>query len=129
MSHDGHTPQYRLLVESLRLVAAQPSVQLRLIPEFAIAGDEIATTFDDAYLLLPQLEGAGEVGRDAAGWIRKLDAWFEGLCGNEALGQSSWVAEDPFWEEARRLAGQALLELHEPLAEPVLAHISWQPAG
>lgn len=47
---------YKIIIESLRLVASLSDVQFKSLPKFVKLPDEIALTYHDAYLLVPQLD-------------------------------------------------------------------------
>jgi len=117
--------QYQFLIESLRLVAASPEEQVNALPDFVCVADEIATTFGDAFLLVPQLEQADLVSKAAVEVLRRLDSLFESGEGVEELAEPEMLRTHESWAEARRLAGEALDALEEERRLPVLSHITW----
>ena len=117
--------QLRSVIESLQLVAAPASVQLSVLPEFVSATDEVATTFGDAYLLVPQLVRAGRISPDAAACISRLDAWFAGMPTDGSVADAATLESHEFWETARKLAVDALTALGEKARKPDLSHIFW----
>ena len=111
--------QYKLLLESLRLVAAPASEQLAAVPDFVSVTDEVSTTFGDAVLLLPQLERSGRVSPAGGDAIRRLDAWFDAMPTDGSIADPSSLERHEFWAHARQLAADALGVLGEcvlPLA-------------
>jgi hypothetical protein len=85
---------------------AQPaSVQLGLIPSFAVVGDELVLEFDDALRgFRAEDHPATPAQRDA---LQQLEALIDHLSGpqNEAFWlDASQLAVDPRWEEIRSLA-------------------------
>jgi hypothetical protein len=117
--------QYRLLVEALRLMAASPEEQVSSLPDFVCVADEVATTFGDAYLLMPQLERAGLVSQDAALATRRLDDLFEAIPKDGSLADQESFTTHPFWSQARSLAAEALQRLGEETRPPDLSAITW----
>jgi hypothetical protein len=45
---------YNMLIESLRLISAEPEIQIKSLPECVIVPDEIALIFSDTFLLIKQ---------------------------------------------------------------------------
>jgi len=117
--------QYRQLVDSVLLVAASADEQVSSLPTFVVVTDEVATTFGDAFLLVPQLESAGLVSTDAASALRELDNHFEGMPDDDRLADPASLRDHPFWEDARRLAMDALAKLGEDKGPPRLSRITW----
>lgn len=121
--------QYRFLVESLRLLAAPPAEQLRVLPNFVLASDEIVSTFGDAFLLVPQLERASVITRRAADSIREIDVWMDSMPSDGSLANASTLATHFFWTQARVLAARALQELGEEVCSPSLGQSTWVKAA
>ncbi len=117
--------QYTLLVDSVLLVAASAEEQVSALPDFVCVTDEVATTFGDAFLLVPQLEGAGLVGINAAHAPMTLDEFFEQMPDDPDLAEPESLQNHAFWAEARRLAGLALNELGEKKRPPELSGTEW----
>lgn len=118
--------QYDLLVDSLLLVAASADEQVSALPDFVCVTDEVATTFGDAFLLVPQLERAGLVSPDAGSALRVLDEFFERMPDDGSLADAESLKAHPFWAEARRLAEEALRKLGEEKRPPRLSGIQWE---
>jgi len=118
--------QYDSLVESLRLVAAPYDEQVAAVPAFADLADEVATTFGDAYLLVPQLVRRGFVSEGAAGAIKRLDDWFCEMPRDGSVAGNNSLRYSPFWSAARVLACEALAALKEEMRPPDLRHIFYE---
>lgn len=121
------TPKQQLqsLIESLQLLAAPAELQLSILPNFVIATDEIATTFGDSYLLVPQLVRHGYIGVDAADQLAKLDSWFVDLPNDGSISDPESLKSHEFWASARILATETLKLLNEELRPPDLSNINW----
>jgi hypothetical protein len=117
--------QYKALVAGLRLAAASSSQQLAALPEYVCVTDEVASTFGDAFMLVPQLVRAGLVCEDAARALETLDRFFENAPDDSNVVPSDILKHDPFWAEARRLAAVALDALGEPPQPLELCGIAW----
>ena len=120
--------QYALLVESLQLLAADADDQLAYLPDFVVATDEIAENFYDAFLLLPQLEEGGMVGRGAADIIRRVNHIFDSLPPMPDGSLADYAADlrnHDFWARARVVAKEALLALNERVVPPKFLHTMW----
>ncbi len=121
------TPDQQLqsVIESLRLVAAPVSVQLSVLPGFVSPTDEVATTFGDAYLLVPQLVRADLIKPEAAERISRLDRWFATMPTDGSVADPATLGNHRFWGTARKLAVAALEALGAEVRPPNLSHISW----
>lgn len=117
--------QYSLLLDSVLLVAASADDQVSALPDFVCVTDEVASTFGDAFLLVPQLERAGLVAAEAAHALRALDEFFERMPDDRPLAEPESLKDHPFWTEARRLAGIALNKLGEERRPPQLSGTEW----
>ena len=117
--------QYSLLVDALRLVAISAEAQIASLPDFVCVTDEVATTFGDAYLLVPQLERGGLVSTAAAVALERLDDFFEAMPEDDALAEPESLSSHPFWAKARTLAADSLRLLDEEVRPPELSTIRW----
>lgn len=103
--------RFKLLLESLVLVASSFEDQRKSIPDFAVLADEISSTYGDAYLLVGQLLKAGLVGKTAVKILKELDDHFGSALTydeSEEIGSDEAVRSHPFWERAREIAREAL---------------------
>ena len=116
--------QYNLLIESLLLAAASASEQVSALPDFVVVTDEVASTFGDAFLLVPQLERAGLASRDAVTTLQELDEHFKHTP-DDTIASPSSLHDHPYWEKARRLATDALAKLGEEKRPPKLQDATW----
>lgn len=123
--------KYEHLVESLRLLAADAEDQLTLLPDFVVPTDEVASEFDNAFLLLPQLEESAIAGENASNVIRQVDSLLDEMPteSEEPLSDpSTELRNSEFWSRARAAARGALLALDEEVTLPKLHHIAWANA-
>ena len=117
--------QYKIVVEGVRLVALDAARQIAILPEFVVPSDEIATTFSDGYLLVPQLRRRNLINEEAAAKLKVLDDWFEEMPTDGSIVSNESLQEHDFWKTARELARKALASLKEERCEPDLSHVFW----
>ena len=117
--------QYEMLVESLQLLAAPASEQVSALPRFVDVPDELVSTFGDAYLLVPQLEGAGLVQPEAAAALKRIDDYLSALPSDGSLSEVGSLETDERWKQLRSLAEAALASLGEPKRIPVLRQVRY----
>src|SRR5688572_29949129 len=97
------------LVEAVQLVAAASEVQLAVLPDGVCKPDEIALTFDDCFLLVPDLVASGLVSAQAQGCLAGIDALFSRLTDiGPAMWSEATVRQRPEWSELRARAAEAL---------------------
>jgi hypothetical protein len=119
------------LVDATRLLAADADMQIGVFPDFVHIPDELALTFDDAFLLCAQLERSGHLNR----------AQIEALgCIDEALTEltnrrdpSMWtlaaIHESFEWQEIRAKARAALDVMGVTMEPPTLRGITYVPGA
>ena len=118
MTYDPHDDEpsadtrLRALRWSLQALAAVGSGQAPLFPEQAVSPGELATTLEQASMLVMQGE-AGDVNDRQRAALAAISARFETLTRDEAeFGVELWseaaVASSEQWTEVRRLALDAL---------------------
>ncbi|MEV4561871.1 hypothetical protein AB0K51_33510 [Kitasatospora sp. NPDC049285] len=100
-------------MESLTVVAADPSAQLAWVEKHGVLPDEVALDFDHAFRMAASLVEDGEVSREVLPDLRAIDAIFAGMSGQENSDRWSReaMAVDPGWGEARELARRVLVDL------------------
>ena len=121
-----------MLVESLRLLAADADDQLAILPDFVVATDEVAEDFYNACLLLPQLEEGGMVDGGAGDVIRQVNGMFDSMPTMQHGSLADYAAQlkdHDFWACARVAAKEALLALNKEVVLPQLSHVTWVKAG
>jgi len=111
---------YRVLIESVRLVASDCRIQIDCLPKFVNVPDEIALTYHDAFLLTDQLTEAGLLGGDQAHRLEDLDKHFDQMNANTGLWTLAALRQDVKWEDARKKAQDILSMLNVDYAPPDL---------
>ncbi|MGW9211027.1 hypothetical protein ACWGR4_29085 [Embleya sp. NPDC055664] len=104
---------WRLLIESLTTLAADPADQLAWLDEYCVGTDELALDFDHAHRLVPSLVEAGCLDGDVVAELRKIDVLFEGMSDRDNVER--WVREalltDSGWIEVRTSSRRLLVDL------------------
>ncbi|MFJ5213670.1 hypothetical protein ACIP98_03055 [Streptomyces sp. NPDC088354] len=101
----------RLWVESLTVLAADPSVQVEWLDKYGVPTDEIALDFDHAFLLTGQLVEEGQLSRDVLPDLHDIDVVLNEMSGdqNAARWAKGALFSDPGWIKARQLARRILI--------------------
>jgi hypothetical protein len=120
-----------MLVDALRLAALSPNEQIAALPDFVDVPFEIAQTYNDAWVLAPQIREAGLLTADQYASLERIDRLFEEM--SDASLEDLWTIEavrkDPLWERSRELATEALSSLGRSTGRPRFEGITWIPAG
>ncbi|WP_223838048.1 hypothetical protein [Streptomyces venezuelae] len=101
------------MIESLTVVAADPSSQRAWVDEHGVATDEIVLDFDHAFRMVESLVEGGEISREVRPDLQTIDAIFAGMSGraNSERWSREALAVDPGWTEARELARRVLVDV------------------
>ncbi|MDD6209893.1 MAG: hypothetical protein PUB21_04725 [Bacteroidales bacterium] len=117
---------YNTLVQSLRLVASPADIQIKSLPDFVCIADEIALTYDETYVLLPQIaEEDKRFTPQVMETLKELDRLFGEMSEDKTLWDIDQLKENLKWEKSRLLAYEALQLLGEPYEFPDLGYISY----
>jgi hypothetical protein len=106
--------QYKILVESLKMLALSERDQKALLPEFVDVQDEVINNFFEAFLLLPQLVENNYLSLKAIAAILRVN--------NKIETMPSAVKE---LEKIKNLAVDSLKELGEEFTKPDLSSFDW----
>ncbi|MFD5662633.1 hypothetical protein [Streptomyces hirsutus] len=101
----------RLLVESLTVLAADPSVQAVWLEKYDIPTDEIALDFDHAFRMSEQLVEEGKLSHDVLPDLHGIDVVFNEMSGepNAARWAADALSSDAEWIKVRELARRVLI--------------------
>lgn len=115
--------QKERLIESIRLLAMEPDIQLSLFPNFVHKPDELALIFDDCFLFLPELIKNNLIKEDQAELIRDLDKQLSRMgVANKDIWTEESVETHTFWEEIRIQAKNVLSIINADLRKH---NINW----
>lgn len=116
---------YKILVQSLNLVASAYEVQNKVLPAFVNIPDEIALIYTEAYLIIPQIKEENIISKSAINQMKKLDELFKKMSENKLIWNHESLMNDNIWEKSRELALNILFELGESYEKPDLYFINW----
>ena len=114
-------PLYRMLLESLALMAAPADQQIASLPNFAAHAQEVMSTFDDAFLLVPQLVQDKRVSASAELALKRIALFLESEPITWSWGdrpERELLRTEPFFSTLREMATGAFSALGEPVAPP-----------
>lgn len=118
---------YRMLLESIQLLASDYETQVRSLPDYVHVPDEIALTYYDCLLLLEQIEEAGLVTEEQVYRMKAVDMLLSSISGQENahLWTRDALKNDQVWEQVRNGARQILDILGERQQPPNLFWIQY----
>lgn len=114
---DQQTKDWRLerLKHALQALAMPASVQLSLLPDFVVKTDELVLDFDHWRLCAVSSKQLDTAQLHA---LATVDHQIGTVNSGSNVWQESALHSDPFWEELRTLAKQALEAFGWPLEKP-----------
>jgi len=107
-------PQYRVIVDSLKLLSASLEEQRRYLPDFADIPDDVTSSFENAFSLMPQLVEANKFSNNSIAAVLRVYNYMQWCLRNVDLDDF----DGPEWDKLRELAGVALISLNETLDMP-----------
>lgn len=111
------------MIEVLKLLASQYTVQKSVLPTFVVVADEIALLFDDE-LRLARARGLVEAaGPEVGGDLAAIDEALDGMGATKALWTDEGLRDSVEWQQIRDRARQALVRLGEPNDAPNMTWI------
>jgi hypothetical protein len=111
--------QYRRVLESLKLLSASEEQQEEYLPEFADIPDDVTSSFENAFLLLPQLIDNNSFSNSSLASILRLYNKMQWCLRNVGLDDFS----NEEWNKVRRLARETLHLIGESLEKPDTRHV------
>lgn len=116
---------YNNLIQVLKLVASEASVQIESLPQYVNVADEIALLYSDIYSLVPQLVDAGVILPQHLAILNRIDNLFEMMSNDETLWNLERLKDNASWKQSRLLAFEALKELNASYEKPNLDFVKW----
>jgi len=117
------------LIESLRLMAADYETQVAALPQFVCVADEIATTYDETYLLVDQIVAAGLIDPAIVARFANIDEQTEAMSERTELWTLDTLRTAPEWQNLRTQARDILAALGESPRPPSLEWITYVGEG
>lgn len=106
--------QYKKVTESLKLLASSLEEQESYLPEFADVPDDVTSSFENAFLLLPTLVESNKLTNDSIASILRLNNKVQWCLRNLDLDDFS----NAEWNKVREMARDTLRLMGEPLGKP-----------
>lgn len=111
--------QYKKITESLKLLASSLEEQESYLPDFADVPDDVTSSFENAFLLLPTLIESNTLSNDSIASILRLNNKVQWCLRNLDLDDFS----NAEWNKVREMARDTLRLLGEPLEKPDIDYI------
>lgn len=106
--------QYKRVVESLKLLSASEKQQEEYLPEFADIPDDVTSSFENAFLLLPQLIDSNKFSNSSIASLLRLHNKLQWCLRNIDLDDFS----NEEWNNVRVLAKETLQIIGESFEKP-----------
>jgi hypothetical protein len=118
---------YETLVQSLRLLAAEYTVQVGALPDFVHVPDEIASTYSESFLLAEVIQDAGLINQEQLTRLRELDEVLACMSEDETLWTHEALKHGADWSAVRTRASDLLTLLSEQQRIPELSWLTYVP--
>lgn len=106
--------QYKKVVESLKLLASSLEEQEKYLPDFADVPDDVTSSFENAFLLLPALIENNKFSNDSIASILRLYNKMQWCLRNLDLDDFS----NAEWNKVREMARETLEIIGESTGKP-----------
>lgn len=124
MSEQRHL---QMLVEALRLLAAEWAAQVRALPAFVDIPDEVALTFDEVYRFVEDLGSAGLITPAQRTMLDGIDRLLAEMSKDSSLWTIDALRTAARWHEVRSSARALLDALGEKPQPPCLFWVRYVP--
>lgn len=111
---------YEILIDSLRLAASEPEIQIKSLPAFVVVTDEIAIDFDDAYLYKDELLLNGEIDVEISELLDEIYGEITFMTKNKVGWGIEELKKSHHWEKIREIAKKVLTMTGEDIRPPNL---------
>ncbi len=106
--------QYKKVVENLKLLASSLEDQESYLPDFADVPEDVISSFENAFLLLPALVENNKLTNDSIASILRLNNKVQWCIRNLDLDDFS----NAEWNKVREMARDTLQIMGEPIGKP-----------
>jgi hypothetical protein len=110
---------YRIVTESLKLLASSLEEQERYLPEFIDIPDDVISSFENAFLLLPALIENNKFSNNSIASLLRLYNKMQWCLRNLELDDFSNVE----WNSVRKMARNTLQIMGELMGKPDIKYI------
>lgn len=117
--------QYRKVIESLKLLSLAFQEQKQCFPEFVDVPFEVLDTFNNAFLLLPNLIEDEQFSNHEISILIRLHNLINFTASNPVLKdlEEEQFSTNAEWNKLRELSKEALRLIGEPIEKPDLKYI------
>ena len=116
---------YFIIVQSLKLLAANFEDQVISLPNYVHCTDEIALIFDDAFRFLPLLKQENLISNEVYRNIIKLNDLLDKMSNDKTLWNLLSLKSDQSWINIRIMSRSILEMMNEQFEKPNLSYINW----
>lgn len=111
---------YKKITESLKLMSLSYQEQKAYFPDFVDVPFEVLDTFDNAFLLLPNLIESGSFNNEGIAFLIRLNNLIRVRANNPLFKNldENQFSESQEWQELRNLSKETLRKLGEPIESP-----------
>lgn len=110
--------QYKLLVDSLKLLGLSYEEQERFLPNYADIKDDVVSEFVNAFYLVPQLMEKNELSYQSVTKVLYCYVLLEMNLSIEERATDLAFKTHESWEQVRDMAQKALAEMGESIESP-----------
>jgi hypothetical protein len=125
---DNREGRYHLVISGLKLAACDFEDQVKSLPSFVCHEDEVANTYSDGCLLVPQLIREGMIPTELWTAFDALDQHFADMPKNELVWSLEGLQTQPEWQRAREMARSILGKLNIEPGLPNFDGIAYVPS-
>jgi hypothetical protein len=116
---------YEILVDALRLAAAEPETQIKSLPDFVHIPDEIALNFDDAYIYKKELLIENRISAEMAELLDEIHKESDFMSDNKVGWKIEDLSSSHHWKKIRETAKKLLHMMGEEIQPPKLDWVSY----
>lgn len=115
-----------MLVESIKLLAAEYEIQTSVLPDFVHIPDEVCLIFSDNYLFVEELFNNGILTEYQRNKLCAIDALLDEMSNNKSLWTLESLKQSNEWRKIRCLAEDILKLLGKEKQKPDLYWVKYQ---
>ena len=115
----------KMIIESVKLMAADYEIQIQQFPDFVHIPDEIALTFNECILFVEQVCNVGLINDSQIAELRKLDSIFDVLDRDAKNYTLDALESGSQWQEIRSISRDILESFGAKFEPPNLFWVSY----
>jgi hypothetical protein len=111
---------FAMLLESIKLLAADFQTQIEVLPNFVCVADEIALMFDDSYYFVDELLKSGLINKKQKAALSEMHSLLSQIDNDKKLWTIESLRKSFEWKNVRNLASTVLNLLEASSRKPSL---------